>query len=218
MSACIRLGYEYLTGHSHCMHRTHHTTHVARRTPHSPHTPNTQLLYDPLTVKRPYEEGSIHYTTQQDTSSCGRASATIVLNALVGTGVPAPVDPTYNYPYWTQDAYTSSECVASNWCVRARARTHVHAVVQSAPQLPPRHSRPAPPLLLPVPARSPARSTRRPAPSTARPVCTLRPGPAARSIQRIPWPSYAFLCARCAQRSTGSPTGATSWPILTGRA
>mmetsp|Transcript_89443 Transcript_89443/g.255427 ORF Transcript_89443/g.255427 Transcript_89443/m.255427 type:complete len:265 (-) Transcript_89443:449-1243(-) len=77
-------------------------------------TEGMQMLYDPLTLKRPYEEGAIHYTTQQDTSSCGRASATIVLNALVGTGVPAPVDPTYNYPYWTQDAYTSSDCVASN--------------------------------------------------------------------------------------------------------
>ena len=108
------------------LHRIHHM--------HGMH--RTQMLYDPLTLKRPYEEGSIHYTTQQDTSSCGRASATIVLNALAGTGVPAPVDPTYNYPFWTQDAYTSSDCVASNWCVRVnvhihvRARNHIHRLTQ----------------------------------------------------------------------------------------
>ena len=104
-------------------------------------TEGMALIYDSATLRRPYgtlrrhyrqhhalsaclmfalhivysEEGMIHFATQQDTSSCGRASATLVLNALAGAGIPAPIDDTYGYPYWTQDMYTSSDCVASNW-------------------------------------------------------------------------------------------------------
>lgn len=39
----------------------------------------------------------------------------MTLNALASYGVQAPVDRTYRpYPYWTQDAFVHSECVASN--------------------------------------------------------------------------------------------------------
>jgi hypothetical protein len=39
----------------------------------------------------------------------------VTLNALASYGVQAPVDRTYRpYPYWTQDAFVHSECVASN--------------------------------------------------------------------------------------------------------
>ena len=52
-------------------------------------TEGLSLLYAATTLKRPWEEASIHFLTQQDESSCGRASATIVLNTLAAAGVPA---------------------------------------------------------------------------------------------------------------------------------
>jgi hypothetical protein len=78
-------------------------------------TEGLSLLYAATTLKRPWEEASIHFLTQQDESSCGRASATIVLNTLAAAGVPAPTTDTYSpFPYWTQDAYTDQDCVRSN--------------------------------------------------------------------------------------------------------
>ena len=50
-------------------------------------TEGLSLLYAATTLKRPWEEASIHFLTQQDESSCGRASATIVLNTLAAAGV-----------------------------------------------------------------------------------------------------------------------------------
>ncbi len=67
------------------------------------------------TLRAAFDAAFLHLVTQEDEASCARASAVTALNALGAFGVGAPVDTTYApYPYWTQDAYVASACVASN--------------------------------------------------------------------------------------------------------
>lgn len=80
-----------------------------------------EMLDAVTTMKVSYDQAAIHMVSQIDQHSCGRASATIVLNALAPQS--APVAPAYApYAYWTQDNYIGDagqrtplqQCVASN--------------------------------------------------------------------------------------------------------
>ena len=73
------------------------------------------LLADATTNRASFDQTSIHLVSQIDESSCYRASATVVLNALSAHGVQAPVDQRYApYPMWTQSSFVAQPCVSSN--------------------------------------------------------------------------------------------------------
>lgn len=62
-----------------------------------------------------FDAAFIHFEIQQDESSCSRASAVTILNAMAAHGIDAPVSEAYApYAYWTQDVYISDSCVATN--------------------------------------------------------------------------------------------------------
>jgi len=84
-------------------------------------TQGATMLHAPNTLRASYDASAIHMVSQIDQASCGRASASVVLNALVPQA--APVAPEYTpYPYWTQSNFVGKagsrtelqQCVATN--------------------------------------------------------------------------------------------------------
>lgn len=74
-----------------------------------------EILARTGTRRGAYDAAFIHFEMQQDESSCSRASAVTVLNAMATHGIQAPVSDTYSpYAYWTQESFINDACVASN--------------------------------------------------------------------------------------------------------